>query len=84
MSGICGFISWKGPADPPAHRREILEGMPAKMAHRGPGGRAFYQDNFAGLVQLLPLSANGNHPPEPTAPPEITAPALPGSPPAGA
>lgn len=87
MSGICGFISWKGPADPPARRQQILEMMSAKLAHRGPGGRTFYQDNFAGLAQLLPLSANSSQPPEPTAPPEppeITAPALPGSPPDGA
>ncbi len=65
MSGICGFICWEDSKDPPLRQREILERMSAELAHRGPGGRVFYQDDFAGLVQLLPpLSANHRQSPE--------------------
>lgn len=67
MSGICGYVSWRNPPEPPALRRGILEKMSTTLAHRGPGGKAIYMDPLAGLVQLWPaLPANAGRPPEPS------------------
>ena len=75
MSGICGFITEEGKAGSPGRRREILEEMASRLAHRGPGGSRFYLDEFAALAQLLPPPGNATD--RPGAPPASGSPPSP-------
>lgn len=64
MCGIAGFI-YATPQPDLTERRRTLERMVSLMAHRGPDGRGFWQDEYASLghVRLSIIDRAGGHQP---------------------